>query len=77
METNLREAVHEAADQLPEDRLADVLHLMQLLIEVGNQPDVEPEELWLLASGQLKRLVDEIQNALAPVDDWRKRLNDL
>jgi len=77
MSTNLRDAVHQAADRLPEDRLAEVLQLMELLIEADANPDVEPEEMWLLASGKLKTFVDEIQDAPAPVDDWRKHLNDL
>jgi hypothetical protein len=63
MATDLRQAVHEAADQLPEARLADVLRLMQLISDTSDDPDVEPEELWLLASGQLKQMVDEIDSA--------------
>jgi len=77
MSTNLRDAVHEAAERLPEDRLAEVLQLMELLIETEDNPDVEPEEMWLLAAGKLKEMVDEIQAAPPPVDDWRKYLNDL
>ena len=77
MASNLREAVHEATDKLPENRLADVLNLMQMLINVEDNPDVEVEELWLLSSGKLKKMVDEIQDAPAPVEDWRKHLNDL
>jgi len=76
MASNLREAVHEAADKLPENRLAEVLNLMQLLIDVEDNPDVEVEELWLLSSGKLKEMVDEIEDAPAPVEDWRKHLND-
>jgi hypothetical protein len=72
MDTNLREAVHKAADKLPENRLAEVLNMMQMLIDAGNNPDVEPEELWLLTSGKLKAMVDEIEDAPAPVDDWQK-----
>jgi hypothetical protein len=77
MATNLREAVHEATDKLPENRLAEVLTLMRMLIDVENNPDAEVEELWLLSSGKLKEMVDEIQDAPAPVEDWRKHLNDL
>jgi hypothetical protein len=77
MATNLREAVRQAADDLPETYLADVLRLMQLLTDTQNHPDIEPEELWLLASGQLKHMVDEIDDAPPPIDDWRKHLHDL
>jgi hypothetical protein len=55
MATYLRQAVHEAADQLPEARLADVLRLMQLITDTSDDPNVEPEELWLIAFGQLKQ----------------------
>ncbi len=77
MATNLREAVHQATDKLPENRLAEVLNLMRMLIKVDDNPDVEIEELWLLSSGKLKEMVDEIQDAPAPAEDWRKHLNDL
>ena len=77
MATHLREAIHDAADKLPENRLAEVLDWMQRLIDAGDNPDVEPEEMWLLASGKLKEMVDEIEDAPPPVDDWRKHLNEL
>ncbi len=77
MATNLREAVHQAADKLPETYLADVLRLMQLLTETQGDSDIEPEELWLLASGQLKQMVDKINDAPPPAADWRKHLYDL
>lgn len=74
MVTNIREAVHQAADQLPDEQLEDVLRWMQLLIDTKDHPDVEPEDMWLLATGELKRMVDAIEDAPPPVDDWRSHL---
>jgi hypothetical protein len=33
--------------------------------------------MWLLVSGTLKRLVDEIDEDAEILDDWRKRLSEL
>lgn len=77
MTANLRDAIHQAADQLPETHLADILRLMQWLIDEGDDADIEPEELWLLATGKLKQMIDEIEDAPPPVDNWRQHLHDL
>ncbi|MBI5931661.1 MAG: hypothetical protein HY862_20295 [Chloroflexi bacterium] len=74
MTINLREEIHKAVDDLPSQHLPDILRLMELLIKYTDQPDVEPEELWLLASGNLKKMVDEMESAPAPTEDWRKHL---
>lgn len=55
---NIRQEIHKAVDDLPAHRL----------------PDVEPKEMWLFASGNLKKLVDEMVSAPAPAEDWRKHL---
>ena len=70
---DLREQIYHIVEQLPENRLEDVFRLMQLL----SQDNVEIEELWLLASGALKQMVDDIQDAPVAVDDWRGHLRDL
>ena len=76
MTTNIREKTHEAVDKLSETQLAEVLRFMELLASNPNN-DTEPEEIWLLMSGNLKRMVDEIEDAPPPVDDWRSHLRDL
>ena len=68
----LRDQIYHIVEQLPENRLEDVLHLMELLTG-----DREVEDLWLQASGNLKALVDSIDAAPLPVDDWRGHLRDL
>lgn len=77
MAINLRDEVHKVVDKLSEPQLADVLRFLQLVIDNPEHGDIEPEEIWLLTSGVLKKLVDEIENAPDPVDDWRKHLHDL
>ena len=58
MSVNIREEIHKAVDDLPAHRL----------------PDVEPEEMWLVASGNLKKMVDEMVSVPAPAEDGRKHL---
>lgn len=77
MSIDLREKVHQAVDELPQKQLADVLRMIELLASAPPNTDVEPEEMWLLSSGALKRIVDEIDNAPPPVEDWRSHLHDL
>ena len=69
---DLREQIYHIVEQLPENRLEDALRLMELLSD-----DLEIEDLWLLSSGALKRMVDEIDQAPAVVEDWRSHLRDL
>ena len=70
---NLREQIYHIVEQLPENRLEDALRVMELL----SSDDAEIEDLWLLSSGTLKRMVDAIDEAPAAVDDWRGHLRDL
>jgi len=70
---DLREQITHIVEQLPENRLEEALRLMRLL----SSEDVEIEDAWLLASGQLKRMVEEIERAVPVADDWRSHLRDL
>jgi hypothetical protein len=76
MVANMREKGHEVLDTIPEDQLASVVRLLELVAKHGNKADVEPEELWLLATGELKKMDDEIADA-RPIDDWRKYLDEI
>ncbi len=69
MGINIRQEIHKAVNDLPDQHLSDVLHLIELLIQHADQPDVEPEEMWLLAFGNLKKMVDEMVSAPAPTGD--------
>jgi hypothetical protein len=77
MATDMREKVHNAVNRLSEAQLAETLHFIELLAATPEGADIEPEEMWLLASGALKRMVDETADAPPPVNDWRSRLHDL
>lgn len=77
MTINLREQLHKTIDDLPTIRLETTLRFLELLAIAPEDADVEPEETWLLANGMLKRMVEEIDNAPPPVEDWRKHLNEL
>ncbi len=76
MAINLREQLHKTIDELPSTRLETTLRFLELLATAPDDADVEPEETWLLASGTLKRMVDEIQDAPLPIADWRKHLHE-
>lgn len=76
-EMELREKIQQATEQLPDRHLSDVLRWIELLVETQDNENVEPEEMWLLATGYLKKLVDSIEDAPAPVDDWRSALDEL
>jgi hypothetical protein len=73
MTTNIRERAHEAVDKLSETQLVEMLRFVELLASAPDN-DTEPEEIWLLMSGALKRMVDEIEDAPPPIDDWRSHL---
>jgi hypothetical protein len=77
MTINLREQLHKTIDELPSTRLETTLRFLELLAAAPEDADVESEETWLLANGTLKHMVDEIDNAPPPIEDWRKHLHDL
>jgi hypothetical protein len=70
---SLREQIYHIVEQLPESRLEDALHFMELF----SDERYEIEDLWLLSSGELKRMNDTIDPESPVVDDWRSHLRDL
>ena len=70
---SLREQIYHIVEQLPESRLEDALHFMELL----STNSYEIEDLWLLSSGELKRLAEAVDPTSPVVDDWRSHLRDL
>ncbi|HEX2620393.1 MAG TPA: hypothetical protein VHL11_09605 [Phototrophicaceae bacterium] len=76
MTDDIRTTLHNTIDLLPDERLTDALNLLKILVNTGDA-DVEIEDVLLLASGALKRMNDEIDDAPPPVDDWRSYLRDL
>ncbi len=67
MVANMREKGHAMLDEIPEQELASVIQLLELLAKSRDNPDVEPEELLLLATGELKKMDDEIADS-RPID---------
>jgi len=59
MIADMRERGEAALKEVPDEHLPSVVRLLELLVELKNHPDVEPEELWLLAMGELEKMNDE------------------
>ena len=76
MNTKMLERGQEALSQVSEAYLPSVVRWLELLAEVKDNTDIEPEELWLLATGELKKMDDEMEDA-APIADWRRYLDGL
>jgi hypothetical protein len=76
MVASMRKRGQTALNELPEDRLPTVVRWLELLAETKDHPDIEPEELWLLATGELEKMDSEIKDA-TPIEDWRKYLDEL
>jgi hypothetical protein len=72
---DIREKGHQVLDEVPEEHLLTVVRWLELL--AAHHPDAEPEELWLLATGNLKAMADEAETEARPLDDWRDYLDAL
>ena len=76
MANDIRERGRMALDHLSDNQLPAVVRWLELLAELKDNADIEPEELWLLATGELKKMDDEMKDA-APIADWRRYLDGL
>jgi hypothetical protein len=61
MASDIRERGRAALEHLSDNQLPAVVRWLELLAELKDNPDVEPEELWLLATGELKQMDDEME----------------
>lgn len=50
----LRDRLHIMIDQLPDERLSDVLQFVEMLVETDQDLEMELEDAWLLASGAFR-----------------------
>lgn len=75
MAVTIREQGHVALDKVADEHLPGIVRWLELLAKTQDNPGIEPEELWLLATGELKKMNDEIEEA-EPIDDWRKYLDE-
>jgi hypothetical protein len=62
--------------QFNDEQLAMIVRWLEAVAEAAPDTEIEPEELWLLASGHLKQLDEEARSA-TPLNDWRKYLDEL
>jgi hypothetical protein len=77
MATTMREKGHQILDHVPDEQLPTVVRWLELLAKSKDHPDIEPEELWLLASGELEQMADEAEHEAQPLDNWRQYLDEL
>ena len=75
MSAEIREKGHQVLDKVPDEHLLTVVRWLELL--AADHPDIEPEEIWLLATGELKKMADEAETEARPIDDWRDYLDAL
>lgn len=66
MTVDMRERGKSALGDVPEVYLPTIVRWLELLAELKDNPDIELEELWLLATGELKLMDDEMEDA-API----------
>jgi hypothetical protein len=76
MVSDIRERGRTALDHLSENQLPAVVRWLELLADLKDHPDLEPEEILLLATGELKQMDEEMGDAI-PIEDWRRYLDEL
>jgi hypothetical protein len=64
MSKNVRQSLHSAVDRLPKERLEDVLRFLELM---ANNPDLDAEDAWYLASGAFRFVNDDTEEIYVPV----------
>jgi hypothetical protein len=73
MAANMLERGQAALNDVPKEHLDAVVRWLELLARLKDQPDIEPEELWLLATGALEKMNEEMKDA-QPIDNWQTYL---
>jgi hypothetical protein len=77
MVTEMREKGHQILDHVPDGHLPTVVRWLELLAKTKDHPEIEPEELWLLATGELEQMAEEAEQDAQPLDNWRQYLDEL
>lgn len=76
-----RQRIDRVLDQFSQERLEVILRFMELMLVAPDEgEDVEPEEMWLLATGKLETLIadlDNENNEEVPLDDIKGYLDEL
>jgi hypothetical protein len=77
MSADLLQEGHENLNKVPSQHLSEVVRWLKLIAATKDNPDSELEDMWLLATGELKKMADEAENEAEPLEDWRKYLNEI
>ena len=77
MSADLLQEGRDSLNKIPSQHLPEVVRWLKLLATIKDNPDTELEDMWLLATGELKKMADEAENEAEPIDDWHKYLDDL
>ena len=76
MAINLLDKGKHALENMPEHYLPLIVTWLEKLSKTQSNLDSEPEELWLLVTGELGKINSEINDA-REIDDWRTYLDEL
>lgn len=76
MAINLLDKGKHALENVPEKYLPLIITWLEKLSKSQSNSDSEPEDLWLLVTGELKKMDSEIADAKG-IDDWRTYLDEL
>jgi hypothetical protein len=76
MAVNLLDKGKSALENVSEQYLPMIVHWLELLADAKDNCEIEPEELWLLATGELEGMNQEMSEA-EEIDDWRTYLDEL
>lgn len=71
MSMTLLDKGKQALEKVPEHHLPLIINWLENISDVDANSDLEPEDLWLLVTGELKKMNEEIKDA-KEIDDWRK-----
>ena len=77
MVANLLQEGYETLNQISEQRLSEVVQWLKLLVITEDNPEIELEDMWLLATGELKKMDNEAKTDAESIDDWQKYLDEL
>ncbi|MEM9954000.1 MAG: hypothetical protein AAF846_20490 [Chloroflexota bacterium] len=75
MTTNLLDKGKLALENVPQQHLPLIVTWLEKMSAMENE-DIEPEDLWLLITGELEKMNAEIDDA-QDIEDWRTYLDEL
>lgn len=76
MAVNLLNKGKSALENVSEQYLPTIVRWLELLADAKDNTEIESEELWLLATGELEKMNQEMNEA-QEIDDWQTYLDEL